>query len=206
MFRQDKQLLFHWWYFRYASCLPVRSIHLRQIIWTSCLSDSSHTPKERHFGEDGLKNRDGLVWFIVLNITLNNFSVISWRSVLLVEEIGVLGVNHRSAASHWQTVSHNVVSSTHRHTRGFELTTLVVIGTDSTSSYKTTYIRTKSSFSLLGCTLPSNRYITFIFLLKVVRHFASCKMAFNLSSRLLYFISSCQLNVRYYITLYYWSV
>jgi hypothetical protein len=30
--------------------------------------------------------------FIVFNATFNNISVISWRSVLLVEEIGVLGI------------------------------------------------------------------------------------------------------------------
>ena len=36
---------------------------------------------------------------------------------LLVEENGMSGENHRSAASQWQTLSHNVVSSTHRHER-----------------------------------------------------------------------------------------
>jgi hypothetical protein len=41
-------------------------------------------------------------------------SVISWRLVLLVDETGVSGENHRPAASHWQTLSHNVVSSTPR--------------------------------------------------------------------------------------------
>jgi hypothetical protein len=30
-----------------------------------------------------------LVWFMVFNATFNNISVISWRSVLLVEETGV---------------------------------------------------------------------------------------------------------------------
>jgi hypothetical protein len=33
-------------------------------------------------------------------------------SVLLVEETGVPEENHRPAASHWQTLSHNAVSST----------------------------------------------------------------------------------------------
>jgi len=37
---------------------------------------------------------------IVLNATFNNISVISWRSILLVEETGVHGENHRPAASH----------------------------------------------------------------------------------------------------------
>jgi len=33
-----------------------------------------------------------------LNATYNNISVISWRSVLLVEETGVTGEKHRPAA------------------------------------------------------------------------------------------------------------
>ena len=53
------------------------------------------------------------VWVMVFNATFNNISVISLRSVLLVEETGVPRENHRPAASHWQTLSHNVVSSTH---------------------------------------------------------------------------------------------
>jgi len=49
------------------------------------------------------------------NVTLNNISVISWRSVLLVEETGVPRDIHRHVASHWQTLSYNGVSSTPRH-------------------------------------------------------------------------------------------
>jgi hypothetical protein len=48
------------------------------------------------------------------NVTFNNISDISWLSVLLVEETGVPGENHRPVASHWQTLSHNVVSCTAR--------------------------------------------------------------------------------------------
>ena len=43
---------------------------------------------------------DGLIWFMVFNATSNNISVKSWRSVLLVEEIGVPGENHRPVTSH----------------------------------------------------------------------------------------------------------
>jgi len=32
---------------------------------------------------------------MLFNTTFNNISVIWWRSVLLVEEVGVLGENHR---------------------------------------------------------------------------------------------------------------
>ena len=51
---------------------------------------------------------------MVYNTTFNNLSVISWWSVLLVKETGE---NHRPVASHLQTLSHNVVSSTPRHER-----------------------------------------------------------------------------------------
>ena len=50
----------------------------------------------------------------MFNATSNNISVISWRTVILVEETGVSGENHRPVASHCQTLSHNVVSSTLR--------------------------------------------------------------------------------------------
>jgi hypothetical protein len=37
--------------------------------------------------------------FMVFNATFNNILVISWQSVLLVEETGIPGDNHRPAAS-----------------------------------------------------------------------------------------------------------
>ena len=52
---------------------------------------------------------------MVLNTIFNNISIISWRSVVLVEVNGVPGEIHRPVGSHWQTLSHNVVSSTPRH-------------------------------------------------------------------------------------------
>ena len=52
----------------------------------------------------------GLV--MAFNATFSNISVILWWSVLLVEETGE---NHRPVASHWQTLSHDVVSTTPHH-------------------------------------------------------------------------------------------
>ena len=50
------------------------------------------------------------VCLMVLNATFNNsFTVISLRSVLLVEDTGGHGDYHRPVGSHWQTLSHNVV-------------------------------------------------------------------------------------------------
>ena len=46
---------------------------------------------------------------MVFNATFNHISAVSWWSaVLLVEEIVVLGENHRPVISHGQTLSDNV--------------------------------------------------------------------------------------------------
>ena len=65
----------------------------------SCLEQDQHTSTVR---------------VMVFNATFNNISVASWLSVSLVVETGE---NHRAVASHRQTSSHDVVSSTHRHDR-----------------------------------------------------------------------------------------
>jgi len=44
--------------------------------------------------------------------TFNKIPMISWRSVLLMEETGVPREKHRPVASHHQTLSHYDVSST----------------------------------------------------------------------------------------------
>ena len=41
---------------------------------------------------------------MVFNATFNNISVISWRSVLVVEETGIPVEIHRPAAGHLQTI------------------------------------------------------------------------------------------------------
>ena len=43
------------------------------------------------------------------------FNYVPWWSVLFVEETRVPVENYRPAASHWQTLLHNVVSNTPRH-------------------------------------------------------------------------------------------
>jgi hypothetical protein len=63
---------------------------------------------------------------MVFNATFNNISVISWRSVLLLEETGVPGENHRPVTI--------MLYQVHLIWLGFDLTTLVVIGTDCTDS------------------------------------------------------------------------
>jgi hypothetical protein len=52
-----------------------------------------------------LLNEDALNWlidwFIVFNSTFSNISAISWRPVLVVEEAGVPGENHRPWTNNW---------------------------------------------------------------------------------------------------------
>jgi hypothetical protein len=48
---------------------------------------------------------------MVFNATFNNISAISRQSVLLVDETRVPRENNWNVASHWQPLSHNVVST-----------------------------------------------------------------------------------------------
>ena len=49
------------------------------------------------------------VCLLVFDSTFNNISVISWRSVLLMEETRGPVENRWPIACHWQTLSHNAV-------------------------------------------------------------------------------------------------
>ena len=62
---------------------------------------------------------------MVFNTIFNNISVISWRSILLVEETGVPRENHRPVASHWQILSHKCCIEYTLPWTGFKLTTFV---------------------------------------------------------------------------------
>jgi hypothetical protein len=54
-------------------------------------------------------NKCWLLCLKVFSANFNTISVVSWWSVLLVEETGGPSENHRPVASHWQTLSHNVI-------------------------------------------------------------------------------------------------
>ena len=60
-------------------------------------------------------SRFGLWYFMPLSTI---FQLYCKGSVLLMEETRVPAENHRPVTSHWQTLSHNVVSSTPPHKRG----------------------------------------------------------------------------------------
>ena len=75
---------------------------------------------------------------MVFNTTFNNISVILSRLVLLVEETRVPRENHRPAEGRWK-LYHIMLYLAYPTWEGFELTTLVVIGTDCISSCKSNY-------------------------------------------------------------------
>ena len=89
-------------------------------------------------------------------LCLTPFSTI-WRSVLLMEETGGPGENHRPVASRWQI--YHIMLYTSPWSR-FELTTLVVIGTDCICSCKSNY------HTITATTVPADWFM-YTFLLKM---------------------------------------
>jgi hypothetical protein len=103
------------WFFYHATCrieyslIKIRSPRLLPISYRLFNSRRVEAPVPVF----GIQYTGVRIRVMVFNATFNNISAISWRSVLLVGEMSTQK-NHRPVASHWQILSHNVVSSTHR--------------------------------------------------------------------------------------------
>jgi hypothetical protein len=93
----------------------------------------------------------GILWFMVFNASLSNASVISWRSVLLVEEqfeqyfsyiVEVSFIGGRNQSTRRKPPTNFITQCCIEYTSpwtGIELTTLLVIGTDCKGSCKSNY-------------------------------------------------------------------
>ena len=84
----------------------------------------------------------------IFNGTFNNISVISWRSALLVEEAGVPQENHLPAQVTDTHITWICFECTSPWT-GFELTRLVVIGTEWISSGKSNYHQSRPRYTCI---------------------------------------------------------
>jgi hypothetical protein len=70
---------------------------------------------------------------MVFHGTFNNISVISWRSVLLAEETGVIGENLLQVTD---KLDHIMLYQVYHGWTGYALSTFMMIGTDCIGSYK----------------------------------------------------------------------
>ena len=98
---------FYWWSFKcfwlitrfyiykfYTKITKNREIHKKKTSFSSL--NGAFPCETAHRLIDWL-----IDWILVFNATFSNISAISWRPVLVVEEAGVPGDNHRPCASNW---------------------------------------------------------------------------------------------------------
>jgi hypothetical protein len=128
------------------------------------------------------KNIRVRVRVMVFNATFNNISVLVQRSVLLEEETEE---NYRPVESHWQTLSHNVVSSTPPLSVN-RTHKVVVIDTDCIGSYKSNYHKITATMA------PLKYYVNFsIYFMKISSDIFSVITTCHANSCNLCLISHC---------------
>ena len=98
----------------YGTRAPAKLINLKsyiiQLYWSTSLLILNNI-KRALISQEYLRTFP-IYGFMMISATFNNISVISWRSVLFVEETEIARENQ---ASYWQALSHSVVSSTPPH-------------------------------------------------------------------------------------------
>jgi hypothetical protein len=105
------------------------------------------------------------VRIIVFNVTFNNISAISWWLVLLVEENWVPGEKSLTNFNIKCCIEYT------SHRREFELTTLVLIGTDCIGSYKSNYHTITTTPGENGISLARAMVMTHTYHKMAIKHF-----------------------------------
>jgi hypothetical protein len=102
--------LWSWSYGSWILQLPVQSVSITtKVVSSNSVHGEVYLIRHRMLAYSKLWK---LIWVIGGRY---DFVGLLWLSVLLVEQTGVPGENHQPVASHWQTISHKVVSSTPPH-------------------------------------------------------------------------------------------
>ena len=108
--------LFVFFFFLFVVCLMHNASRVSGLFIHDCPFCFCNVCK-RTFPTREEECKDGKKWkkwgriILVFHATFKNISVILWWSVLLVEEDGVPNENQLPPASHWQTLSHQAISS-----------------------------------------------------------------------------------------------
>ena len=120
----------------------------------------------------------------MLNATFSNISVISWWSVLLMEEIGVPGQTHPPVPSHWQTLSHNIVSSTPRHERALssQRKSTTASGVTQIAIHETMSEQAQLYNTIVYSIYGACHVVLISFISSVIRWVANCKVSQFLAS------------------------
>ena len=113
--------------------IPPPWIRIEQIIWADCMN--IHLPYDRDFDGACRIIGDMGLWSRCLTPLSKNISVISWRLALLMEETGEITDLTRVT----DKLYHIMLYRIHLAWAGFELTKLVVLGTDCIGNCKSNH-------------------------------------------------------------------
>jgi hypothetical protein len=103
----------------------------------------------------------------ISNATFNNISVISWRSILLVEVIGLPGENHQSVASHWKTWNTDRMVVGFTNTCAIMPITTKVVSSNPDQARCTRYNSIPRLIVYKMCTFSNVKYCMYAFLVRV---------------------------------------